>query len=297
MTSNFTSKIILSGKNVFYNELQVKHLKTIYKSLLGDNLSPDIIFTNLNNILIEITSLSEKEIIKLSFLDYFLLLIEIRCTSIGNLIYIEAQDKQNTKIEINLNKFTDILTTFKSEQQTISKVDNTQIYYTYPTINELLNFLPKNNLYNCFVQKIIVNDTNIDLINLIESDKNKIIEQLPVKITSNIFKTTSTLYKKFDKINLLSTTFGLKDKFLPFNLNTQNLANLVKILFGEQLMTLYENILMLCKIGNFTPEYIESCSPGEYILFVKKLSTLLNQQNKQETNFNENFKPINNDLV
>lgn len=297
MTSNFTSKITLTGKNIFYNELQVKHLKTIYKCLLGENLSPESIFTNLDNILLEITSLNKKQLNNLSFLDYFLLLIEIRCTSIGNLIYIEPQDKQNTKIEINLNKFVDILNKLENKQKQTLKINDTKIYYTYPSIKNLLNLTFNDYLYCYFLKKIIVNDKTINLETLTEIEKNKIIEQLSVKITSNIFKTINNLTDELNQINLLSTTFGLEDKFLPFNLDLQNLANLVKILFGEQLMTLYENIFMLCKIGNFTPEYIESCSPGEYILFVKKLDALINQQNSQENTFNDNFNPINNDLV
>ena len=56
-----------------------------------------------------------------------------------------------------------------------------------------------------------------------------------------------------------------------FNFNISNLGIILKLLFGEQLLTLYSNIFNLCSQGNLTPEYIENCTPGEYILFVKKI--------------------------
>jgi len=301
MDCSFVSNFSLSEKNIFYSELKVKHLKNIYKSLVGDDLNFETIITNINNILQKITSLTKVEIDNLSFLDYFLLLFEIRCTSIGNLIYIQPHDNENTKIEINVYKLTAILNKIDiKESLTPDNIDDIEIFYRLPTINDLLYSKDLNQLYTFFVQKIILNNIHINLTELSSKDKSEILEKLPVKITTQILKKVSNIIKTFNETNLLSTTYGLENKNMFFNLDIENLINVLKILFGEQLMTLYENIFMLCKAGNFTPEYIENCTPGEYILFVKKLDALLNQQNSSddETNFvpDESFKPINNDI-
>jgi hypothetical protein len=80
----------------------------------------------------------------------------------------------------------------------------------------------------------------------------------------------------FNRINLISHIPGIGDRQLFFNLNIRNLENLLKLLFGEPLLSLYENIFSLSKIGNISPNYIEECTPGEYHLFVKRLE--LSQQ-------------------
>lgn len=302
MDCNFVSNFSLSEKNILYSELKVKHLKNIYKSLVGETANPETVFINLNNILQKITSLNKTDLDNLSFLDYFLLLFEIRCSSIGNLIYIQPHDNENTKIEINIYKLIAVLNNLNINKLLINdQIDGIEIFYKLPTVNDLLLLLPTNQIYTLFIQKIILNNTHINLTDLSYNDKCEVLEKLPVKVTTQILKKASIILKAFNETNLLSTTFGLENKNLCFNLNIQNLINILNILFGEQLMTLYENIFMLCKAGNFTPEYIENCTPGEYILFVKKLDALLNQQtiSNDDTNFvsDESFNPINNDIT
>mgnify|MGYP000222916683 CR=1 FL=1 len=68
------------------------------------------------------------------------------------------------------------------------------------------------------------------------------------------------------------------------NFNIKNLCTFIKLLFNDQLLSIYENIFALCKLGNFTPEYIENCTPGEYILFVKKLEQLNKTNTQQPSN-------------
>jgi hypothetical protein len=302
MDCNFVSSFLLSKKNIFYNELKVKHLKYIYKCLIGDELNFEIIFININNILQQITSLNVDEINNLNFLDYFLLLLEIRCTSIGNLIYIQPHDDENTKIEINIYKLIDILNELNTDKLLLTdNIDSIQIFYKLPTIKNLLNINSSNEIYTFFVEKIILNDVHISLVDLSVEDCEKVLEKLPVKVTTQILKKVSRITKIFNETNLLSTTFGLQDKTLLLNLNIENLINVLKIVFGEQLMTLYENIFMLCKVGNFTPEYIENCTPGEYILFVKKLDALINQPKGPSADIdfgsNEAFDTVNHDLL
>jgi hypothetical protein len=288
MDLRYISKSALSDKTIFYNELQVKHLKTIYKCLLGDELISDLVFKNLNNILTIITNLKNEEVNSLNILDYFLLIFDIRCTSIGNLIFVQLADKTNTSIEINIFNFNKILKDINLKQILETDIiQNIEIKYSLPTINELHELkLEKtiDKIYPIFINTIKINNTVIKFKELNYLEKNNLLEKIPAKITSIIIKKVYDIYQTFNKINLLATTNGLQDKILPFNFNINNLTQLVKILFGEQLMSLYENIFALCKLGNFSPEYIENCTPGEYILFVKKLEALSQQNQKQNNN-------------
>lgn len=278
MFLDFTNNIVLFNRNIVFRELKVKHLKIIYKCLLGDEPDPKIIIKNFNNIIQHITDLSEEEILNLNFLEFMCLLFEVRSISIGNIIYAEIPDMPNFKIEININKFSEIINQIDLNDFLKKETkDNFEIHYRLPTITELAELTTNTtieNIYNLFIEKINYLDTVIDLSKLDKSETNKILQHLPAKLTTYFIQKTFLLLKTFNNINLISYIHGLENKQLPLNLNINNLIGILKLIFGDHLLTLYENIFAICKLANFTPEYIENCSPGEYLLFVKKLEKL-----------------------
>lgn len=289
MTNTFISYFNSANKQIFYTELKIKHLKTLYKCLLEDPPNPKTTIFNINQILFELTNLNEKEINKFNFVDYFLFLLELRCSSISNTIFAEFTDQKNTKIEINLNSFINQIKLI--DYTTLLKKDifnNIVIQYKLPSINETL-FLNENKqleidcFYKHFISQIIIEEKKITLSDYNNDEIQNILNKLPAKLTSTIIKKVLNILKEVS-VNLFSEINGLKEKQLIFNFNIINLIYIIKFVFGEQLMSLYDNIFALCKVGNFTPEYIENCSPGEYIIFVKKLEDLTSKQQKQAQN-------------
>jgi hypothetical protein len=286
MNLSFVNSTNINNQNIFYKELKVNHLKIIYKTLLGDEPDAELVFVNFNNILKDLTSYSEDELNQLDFITYFILLLEIRCTSIGNTIITDLPDKVNTSVEINIHKFIDILKEIITTNNVFFKEEfkDIAITYRYPCIKDILkinNSTTFDSFYPGLVDTIQVKDTIIDFKKINKSDYTTILNQLPAKITSVIIKKAYSIVEQFNKVNLLQNTFGLEDKHLYFNFNIKNLISILKLVFGNQLLSLYDNILALAKVGNMSPEYIENCTPGEYILFTKRLEQLNSQQNKQ----------------
>jgi len=283
---DFTNKIILDNQDVYFKELKVKHLKIIYKLLIADEPDAEITFYNFNKLLCSLTSLKLEEIKKLNFINYFLLLIKIRVVSAGGIIFAQLQES-NTKIEFNLNKIVDQLEKLnKIYQNKEHKIDNTLIVYDLPNVNEIYQINQNSNIdnfYSCFIKSLKINNNHLCFKQFSYTDKNFIFEQLPVKVTSAVIKETIECIKHFNTVNLISYLPQLKNVSLNFNFNIKNLVMFLKFLFGDGLLTLYENIFALCKLGNFPPEYIENCTPGEYLLFVKKLEQLNSQKNVNQT--------------
>lgn len=295
MEPGFISQIYLDENPYYFKELKVKHLKIIYKCLLGDDLEPRSVFANITPILAHLTNNDTNSINQLSFINYFKLLFEIRCNSIGNLIFVELTDAINTKVEINIYKFIEILN--EIDLRDLLKeysYENFSFSLRLPSILDLQQF-PENptleNLYKFFIKEIKIKGKTISLLQLNSQEKEDILELIPAKTTSIIVNKVQEVLGKFNDVNLLSKTYGLQDKKLPFNLNIRNLTAIIKVLFGEQLLPLYENIFGLCKVGNFTPEYIEDCTPGEYLLFVKKLEAM-NRQDNQQQNDDGDYDPM-----
>lgn len=281
MDSSFINSANLYYNSLFYKELKVKHLKTIYKCLIGNDIDINILFANLNNILIQLTSLSEEKIKKISVVDFFLLLFEIRCSSIGDLIFAEVNIKEkNTKIEISipkiLQKIKSIDLSFLLQEETI---DRFVIEYDLPSIDKLIYANEQHDAFlNIFVKSVKTKNTTISFTDIESNNIDRVFNKLPVKVTTKIFKRSTEIIKYFNELNLLDYLPEYTDIRIPLNFNIKNLAIIIKLLFGNQLLSLYENIFALCKIGNFTPEYIENCTPGEYLLLVKKLEEMNKRQ-------------------
>lgn len=287
MINTFICTAQINKKQFNYTELKVKHLKTLYKCLISDNPAPETLLLNLNNICKKITNLSKKEINSLNFIDYFLFLLELRCTSIGNTVFAEFSNIQNTKIEINLINFINKIKFVKyNELLKKSKIDNIIVGYKLPSVEEIITLNKNkdiNSFYHFFISYITLKNKTIYLTNLSSFEILSLLKQLPAKVTSFIIKRVSTIINKIN-INLFAEINGLQEKNLFFNFNILNLIYVLKFIFGEQLMSLYDNIFALCKVGNFSPEYIENCSPGEYIVFVKRLEDLTTRQKQQSSN-------------
>lgn len=279
----FLYKAELSNQKVTYKELKIAQHKQILKCFVGEKIAPDILIDNLNSVILENTFLSEKDINELSYIDYFLLVLYMRYTSIGDLIFAEINTGQKTKLEISISKVIDTFNEFiKQEIYQPTSYKNLEVYYTAPTIKSLCKLQDKatqKNFYIYFLKTLKVNNQTFDIIDLPDTDIEIVLNSLPVKATTQIIKQATDIASKLNAFNILNYLPGVEQK-ICLNLNIENFCMLVRLLFGGDLLGLYENIFALCKYGNFSPEYIEQCTPGEYLFFTKKLEELAKKQSQ-----------------
>lgn len=274
MSEVFSIKSVLTDRVVFFNELKVKQYKTILKSIFGDELDYEAAFTNISNVIAQITNISLNEINSLSFLDYFLLLFEIRSNSIGGSIIAETTDNNSTKIDINIQKLINHLHSIDLKailQPDI--VNNVTISYKIPSIKNIIEINANDieSVYYACLKSISLNSKLVSFQDYSKDEIKDILNKLPTIYTTTIIKRVQNLIETFNNVNLIGHLKGLEDKQLIFNFNIKNLGIILKLLFGEELLSLYENIFTLAKDANIPPQYIEECTPGEYYLYVKKL--------------------------
>lgn len=267
-------------------ELKIKHYKIILKTLLNPDLDCNSIFLNLNFILRDIASLSNKQLLSLDIVDYFILLFEARINCIGNVIFVEKQS--DTKIEINLNKLLDTIKKAKEMflENCKQSINSIEIVYKLPTILDVLTSFDTdivNDIYPTFIKSLNIDNTYIDFESLTTHNKSNILLNLPAYLTTSFVKKTLDIVKQFNELNLLHNILQLNDQKLLFNFNKKNLAFIVKLLYNGNLLSVYENIFVLAKACNMSPDYIENITPGEYMIFLKKLEEL---NSKQETSNN-----------
>ena len=293
------SQATLLQKEIEFKELNLSQYRQLLKCFIGDEIDLKFVYSNTNNILHTLTDLTDKEIKQLSFVDYFLLLFNIRQISIGDSVSLYVFDNEQKQLKVDLRVQNIINEISNAEIKKLLIPENTdigEIYYRLPTIEEIL-FLENSSdtsIYTFFLQKIKFSNTEINLESYSFEEREKIVQKIPVKIMTCLTKRTQELIKHFNNLNLLkSINNEMFDKALPFTLNSEILGFVYKLVYNTNLENIYDCMFALAKAANFSCEFLDNCSPGEFYLFVKKLEQL-NAQQQQASN--EQNSVIQNDL-
>ncbi len=124
-------------------------------------------------------------------------------------------------------------------------------------------------------------------------DKEKIVLHLPAKIISILNQKIQTIFDNVYNYNLLqSLKTEVFSETLPFIPNIDVLSYFAKLLFYNNFENVYENIFVLSKAANISAEFLDSCTPGEVMFFIKKLEEYNQQQEKQNNNSSDELPPI-----
>lgn len=298
-----TAQLLQSTIN--FKEISLCQYRQLLKCLLGDEVLTDLIFNNTDNILKQITTLTQNEINNLSFLDYSILLFNIRQTSIGDSVYlyIEENNKQ-VKIDLRIsNILKQIFNTNLKQLLNSEVIDNCKIEYRIPSINEIITLEKEKDtysLYTFFLKTIKVSNTVIDLETFSYKERENIAQKIPVKVMTALTKRTHSIIETCNRINVLeSVKSDIFNKELQLTLNSQLLAYIIKILFNTNLESVYEYMFALSKMANFSCTFLDECSPGEFYFFTKKLEEVTTKQQQQEQqlqNSSDSLPPINSDF-
>lgn len=269
--SELLTVLKLPNKEIVYKELKLKQYKIILKCLYSDPIDVPNLLLNLNNILAQITNLTEEQVSNLNLLEYLLLLTEIRITGIGSSIFaIQNNSDKTINIEIPL---------VKTSAQIYKCLENFKPL-VYEDSKTVLNFLLPS-IKNLTSKEFLFVDENI--------------EDLPVRYLKIIEKYTKEINKFFEDYYFFNP--GIKDFNLKLSLNKYEYIQLIKILFNENLLSIYDNLFYLSKICNMSSEYLENGTYGEFKVFVKKTEELLQKQIKpvpvaEEKTENLEFNPV-----
>ena len=297
--NSYVNRIEVFGKDVQIKELLLKDYRTILKCLFGDTPNVKNLFENIDIIMEKYSSLNLYEIEELDFIDYLIILAKIRNISLSGVLKLRMEDDGkiatlNLSLSDVIQTFYDIKRDFrKSEKNTFGKYE---IVYRLPTLSELASCQYDDRFEldaTIFIDEIYHNSENICAIqkNLPISDRNELFNKLPAKYSLKIVKDIKVMDDKLKKINLINLLnhpdIGEKCN-LPFDFNIRNITFLIKMLFSDDLMSMYESFYTMSE--KMSPEYLDNCTPGEFGLFIKIYESKLKQQNSNPQNVN-NIEP------
>jgi hypothetical protein len=294
---SFITKAQLLNSSVVFQELKFNDYRNLLKCFLGDEINSELIFTNINYILRNTCTLTSDEIINLNFIDYLILILNIRSVSLGNIVqlYAESTTNQQLRIDLNLVNIINILIqSFFIPDLTSIDYNDIEITLKIPTITDILEF--ENNkltINTFFINSIKIKKQDINYQQLTYTDKDKVVKSLPIKLILKIDTQIESFLQKLNNINLLENLSNKDfDKELPLGFNSQILAFIIKLIFNNDLNSIYSNLFALSKGANFNCEFLDSCSPGEFYIFVKKFEEILQTQ-QTSNNETDILPPIN----
>jgi hypothetical protein len=298
--SKFICTAELHNSAVVFKELNFQQYRQLLKCFLGDEVYPELIFSNINEILSELTDLNLKQIDNLSYLDYCLLLFNIRMTSIGGSVnlYIDDPDNKQIKIDLQIYNILDQINNKKLIELLSPEIDdNYSIEYKIPSIKEIMLLEQKKDiytLYTFFLKTIKFSDLTINLEDFSYLDRENIVQQMPLKAMTALTKRTHNIVEYCNNINILqSIKSDFFNKELILTLDSEIIAFVIKLFFNTKLENVYEGMFALSKMANISCMFLNDCSPGEFYFFAKKLEEI-NSKNTSQINSNNNLPPINN---
>lgn len=291
-------QLLYSSRTVLCKELKFKQYRNLLKCFLGDEIDTKLILLNSDYIIKSCTNLTDHEIQNLSYIDYLLLLFQIRIISLGNGISLVAEvDSKQIKLDLSLDKVVSHIQNLLTPEFFYYKKINS-FNFKIPTINEILKIENSNSDGTIFfIDKIKIDNIDIPLKSYTDTEKEKILQNLPLKNIITINKSIEKIINQINSTNFLNPLYS--DTFqqtLPLIPNLNNIAFLIKLVFNNSIQYVYETIFVLSKYANITGEFLDTCTPGEFFYFAKKFEEINAQTSKkQQVNTSSDLPPVNED--
>lgn len=269
-------------EKIFCSELKVQEYKEILKCSYGEEPDKEIFIETLTSVFAKISNKHQYYFKHdLSIFDLFLILLDIRIHSLGDTIQIiVTKDNKQASLELRLDWIKEDIKTL------LNTVFNQTIYQNHiavelgsPSLTKLKDNTDEQYLY--FLKSITDNKRPTVEIESIEKAK-ALFDKLNPKTAQKIISVFETFVKQLNKINFLSR-YDIKDQRLVFIPSVDSLLWFTKLLFNEELGTFYDNLFYLSHLGHLSLDYIEKCSAGEYIYFVRKLEQTLSQKTSKDS--------------
>jgi hypothetical protein len=270
---------LLQGNTLYCSELQLREYKEILKCTYGEDIDKASFVRTVSEILARVASEHKTFFLnEIGIVDVFRLLIKIRSISLGNEIQIKLGENRSASIDID--KLDEIIQPKLKKYEGLSITQsNTELVFASPSLGKSLN--ETTNGSHLFLKRVTLHHNKTkQTFNINTTDEaslllNKITAKHLIQF-ENAFQDYTDTINSINFIEHIST-----ELILPFIPTLDNLIWYTKFLFNEPLETLYNNIFYLAKLGNMSPEYMEKCSPGEYIYFSKQLEQSIRETSGQ----------------
>lgn len=277
-------EVELTEQTILCSEMKVRHYKEFLKAIYGDDPDYNSFMSMFVPLLEELTDLTQEAIYNLSIIDIFLIILELRMFALGGTckVTIQLENEGKANLELSLAGISDDIKTIDCKKfKTTIKQKRSNILISPPSIRRLAEEFKEGDEYLHFIASIETTDSQ-QIHNILDLETAILVsDTLSPKVNLQISKFFEEYIKEVTSVDLLAR-YKVQNRSLKFVPTFKQLMWFVKLFFSEPLSTLYDNIFYLSYKANMNSEYIENCTPGEYIYFIKKLEQILHEQSQQQ---------------
>ncbi len=268
----------LSKETLICTELIVKDYKEILKCSYGEEPNKKIFVETICEILGRIVQKPATFIRTLNIIDVFCLLLDIRFNSLGACNVTLTQNEQKYNLELNLGYIKEETEQLFSKLSTTIEHNGIEIVFECPSVERLLQSTKED--YLTYIKGSYV--TKNDVRKFISINTNEqaelLFDKISPKISLEIIQKFNTFVETITGMNFLSR-YGFKDQRLVFVPSLDSLIWFTKLMFNEDLSSLYENIFYLGYTGRMSAEYVENAAVGEYNYYIALLRQVVAAKN------------------
>ena len=272
----FTTKIYLPiiKQTIRFKNLNNSHYFDILKFITNND--EEGLNDYFENLILDL--IIDKSVFRdLSNLEKFLILLEMRSSSVGDSLQITGNNA--SKIDLSLMSIKNTI------QSKVDKLDlnvclkcgiNYNVYISIPKIF-LINDIDK--MYTEIIDKIEINDEVLSFFNLTYIEKNLIISNIPATISGDILSYIKDIQSSIGDINIITGNekFGLET--IKLSVFDKTMFMFLKSIFTDDLYNYYELQYSLSNKMNVTYDHFMKMSPNECKLFINFYN---NEMKKQE---------------
>lgn len=275
----FTSKIYLPiiKEYIRFKGINNSHYFDILKFITNND--EEGLNDYFENLIIEL--IIDKSIYpKLSNLEKFLILLDLRSTSVGDSLQITGNN--SAKIDLSL------MSIKKSIQNKIEDLDIIKNIRSEIGYNIILS-VPKNffidnidKMYTEIIDKIEIDGEILDFFNLTNLEKELIISSIPATLSNNILSFIKNIQSSIGDINIISGNSKLGLETVKLSVFDKTMFMFLKSIFTDDLYNYYELQYNLSNKMNVSYDHFMKMSPNECKLFINFYNKEMKKQEEAQ---------------
>jgi hypothetical protein len=273
----------LTTETLTCNELQVKDYKNLLKSIYGETPDENLFIETLCDIFSSVSNKPSDYFKKLTVIDFFCLLLDIRANSLGNICNVTL-NHNNTKsnLELKLSRLKEDILNKTILQETVEH-ENIKIELGCPLIEDINQDISNDCRFYIKNVCLLHLSKQVNCPPLTYDQMDKLFDKISAKTYSQINKKCKAIHDSIVTLNFLER-YKVKNVNVNFDFSIDYIIWFAKLIFNESLESLFDNIYYLSYLGHMSASYIENAPVGEYNYFVGLLRKSLSSNSDSQTN-------------
>lgn len=275
----FTSKIYLPilKQNIRFRSLNNSHYFDLLKFITNndDDGLNDYFEDLIKELIVDKTLYA-----KLSNVEKFLVLLDLRSTSVGDSLQITGT--QASKIDLSLNSIKKSIQDKISNLNIIKTIKSELGYSIVLSIPKQFFIDNIDKMYTEIIDKIEVDGEILDFFNLTSLEKELIINSIPATLSNNILTFIKNIQESIGEVNIITgnTKFGLET--IKLSVFDKTMFMFLKSIFTDDLYNYYELQYNLSNKMNVSYDHFMRMTPNECKLFINFYNKEMKKQEEAQ---------------